>query len=470
MPLLLRLALLPIVALFCFYPAVAPVGAAEDVLALMHKYRVKPENVGVWIQRAGDDAPMVAHNGDLPLNPASVIKLITGWAAINKHGGRHLFRTGFRYTGAIQKGELNGDLYFVGGGDPHITVDNFLHLLNQLRDLGVQKINGDLIIDGGYFDVPPHDPFVFDGAGRQPYNAGAFAAGVNFQSQKVVVASGGKGVRVYTSPPNDNFVVRTALKTARRKCRWPGAAREHYSGDGKSDSALTLTLKGAFGRRCKVQFTVHPQNPAAHAAGVWSALWRRLGGEWNGKWRRGKTPPQTKPLAAMWSLRVPQLVYAMNKHSNNLIARHLFLSVGEGPPFDLPSARAEMMRQLSAAGVDTRGWNIDNGSGLSRKTRITARGMGGVLADVWQNPMRAEVIASLPILGVDGALRRRLAQKPYRRNGHLKTGGLKNVRALAGFLRGANGGELFFVSIVNQRGGAVRDFEHALIKWAHSRG
>ena len=461
---------------FLFFALAAVVSATAagadggaDVLALMKKYRVKPESAGVWIQRVGDDLPLMAHNVDAPLNPASVIKLITGWAAINKHGAKHLFRTELRHSGKIQKGELNGDLYFVGGGDPHITVDNFLYLLNQLRDAGLQKINGDVIIDGSFYHLPPYNPFAFDGAGRQPYNAGAFAAVVNFQAQKVMLSSDGKNIRVHTSPPNDNFIVRSELAIVRRRCSWPGRAREHYSGDGNDDSVLTLTLRGSFARKCKVAFTVRPQNAAAHAAGVFSALWRRLGGESNGKWRRGKTPRQTKLLAGRWSLRLPQLVYAMNKHSNNLIARHLFLSLGGGAPYTLIDARAEMMRQLSAAGVDTTGWHIDNGSGLSRHTRITARGMGEVLAAVWQHPMRAEVVASLPILGVDGALRKRLQQKPYRRSGHLKTGGLEGVRALAGFLRGANGGDVFFVSIVNQRGGAVKDFENALIKWAHTR-
>lgn len=459
----------PLLFLAAAFALANPAGA-NDVLALMREHRVKPENAGVWIWRVGDSAPLLAHNADLPLNPASVVKLITGWAAINKHGGKVLFRTALRHSGDVKGGVLDGDVYFVGGGDPHITADNFLYMLNRMRDAGVQTINGGLIIDDSYFDVPPFDPFAFDGAGRQPYNAGANAAVVNFQAQKVVIASDGKSARVWTSPPNDNFIVRSQLKTGKRKCRWPGAASEHYSGDGKNNDALTLTIKGVLARNCKATFTVRPQNPGAHLAGVWSALWRRLGGEWNGKWRRGKTPPQTKPIVVMDSLRVPQLVYAMNKHSNNLIARHLFLSLGEGPPFDLISARAGIMRQLSAAGVDTADWHIDNGSGLSRDTRITARGMGGVLAAIWQSPMRAEVVASLPILGVDGALRRRLAAPPYRRNGHLKTGGLRNVRALAGFLRGAKGDDIFFVSIVNQRGGAVRAFEDALVKWAHKHG
>ena len=464
----MRSAALVVLALALAASAVAE-PLPEEVRALMAKHRVKPDSAGIWIQRAGDSVPVVAHNADTPLNPASVIKVVTGWAAVERHGAKRLFRTQLRHSGEVKDGVLDGDLYFTGGGDPHITVDNLLHLLNQLRDGGLRVINGDLVIDDSYFDLPPYDPFDFDGAGRQPYNAEASAAAVNFEAQRVEVSSDKKQTRAQTSPPNDNFVVISELRLMPRRCRWPGRAREHYSGDGASDEPVTLTIKGIYGRNCKNIFTVRPLNPAAHAAGVITALWRRLGGELRGGWRRGKTPPQSKLLADMHSLRVPQLIYAMNKHSSNLIARHLFLSLGEGgPPYQLPKAQRAVMNQLSKAGINTNGWHIANGSGLSRETRVTARGLGGVLSAAWSHPMRAEIVASLPILGVDGTLKKRLRRQPYRRRAHLKTGGLKGVRSLAGFVRAADGGDVFFVSIINQRGGAMKNFEDALIKWAHT--
>src|SRR5699024_2684953 len=121
---------------------------------------------------------------------------------------------------------------------------------------------------------------------------------------------------------------------------------------------------------------------------------------------------------------------------------------------------------LQSQGLNTTGWHIDNGSGLSRTGRLTARGLAHLLDAAWHSPLMPEFLSSLAIAGVDGTLRRRMKDGAAKGRAHLKTGTLRNARALAGYVLSTSGKRYVLVSLVNgQNAVAARRFEDAAVDW-----
>jgi D-alanyl-D-alanine carboxypeptidase/D-alanyl-D-alanine-endopeptidase (penicillin-binding protein 4) len=123
--------------------------------------------------------------------------------------------------------------------------------------------------------------------------------------------------------------------------------------------------------------------------------------------------------------------------------------------------------------MNWQGFDIENGSGLSRKARISPRQMGELLRYAWDSPIMPELMSSLPIAGVDGTMRKRLRGQPARGMIHLKTGTLKDVRAGAGYMITESGRRYVIVIMQNepnvQNGGGSR-VQDALLDWLYHNG
>ena len=443
----------------------APLPSAISKIASAHK--IQMDNVGIFIQPVDDNMPLLAHHADKFFNPASVAKLFTTLAAFDILGPKYTWKTTFKHDGSIKNGVLNGNLYLIGGGDPYITLERFLLFLHALRSRGLKKINGDLVIDESFFNLPPHDAAAFDGEPLRTYNTGAGAAMVSFSAQRVIVLPQDNAMRVFIEPPNDHFVIDNQLRGGEGPCRpWRRKISEHYHGD---DNAMTLSIRGIFPPHCGEKgFYVRGLNHAAYAAGTFGALWRQLGGEWSGQWRSGASPPSAATIIDFASLPLAQILSAMNKYSNNVMARQVFLSLAAGagePPFSLATAQQVFNHWAKERNLTGGDFFMDNGSGLSRQTRVSAAQIAKLLRLIWASPMRAEIIASLPILGADGTLRERLTK--HAAAGHFKTGSLANVKSIAGFMRDAKGRDLFFVCLLETASKKhAKQFQNDLIKWA----
>ena len=457
----------------CLAPLSSLATAAEFLPAaltqLAKKHRVTTKGIGVVIRRVDDNVLLANHQADRFFNPASVIKIPTMLAAMDLLGPKHQWKTSIAAVSAVKDGVLAGDLYLIGGGDPYITAERFLYLLSILRQRGVHEIRGDLVLDDSVFMLPPHDASIFDGAGFKPYNVGAGGLIINFKAHRVVFVPDGGGVRVYSEPPNDNFVINSSkMQISNSRCRnnWRGHLRERLRDDGVR---ATLSLSGSYAKRCgERSFYLSVLDHPAYVAGVFASYWRQLGGVWNGNWRRGETPSQATVLVESESPPLPQVLMAMNKNSNNVIARNLFLSLSKEDDAHTPDgAQRAMQSWLRSKGVE--GVVIENGSGLSRRARITPAQMAHLLGSIWHHAYRTELLASLPILGVDGTLQRRLRKTSLAGEGRLKTGSLANVNTLAGFFRDKKGRHVLMVffssNVSNHR---VRNLQNDIIAWASS--
>ena len=453
-----------------------PVGEA------LQRHRLPAESLGVWVQDVAAKEPLVNHGADVARNPASTIKLLTTLVALEELGPAYEWETGVYVSGPVRDGRLDGDLVLVGSGDPYLVVEQLWRLLAAVRARGLEEVAGRLVIDNTRFSVegePP--PGAFDAKPYRAYNAPPDALLVNFNALDVVVEAREGKVRARTEPPVAGLRVRSRLTVsaggcARRDLRLqvsrPLAVRSPL------DASLpALTVAGRFPRGCpRWAFPRSVLPPVRFADGVVRALWAQMGGRIEGGLAVAPVPEGAVPWHRHRSPPLALVVRGINKFSNNVMSRNLLLTLGAerfGPPGTTDKGRRAVAAWLERQGIEDSYLVLVNGAGLSRETRITARGLGKILLAGEQSRFRPEFAGSLPLASLDGTMRARLEPHPHAARARIKTGMLDGVRAMAGYVRTARGRTLAVVALHEhpgihrmEGGTAVQD---ALLRWLLDR-
>jgi D-alanyl-D-alanine carboxypeptidase/D-alanyl-D-alanine-endopeptidase (penicillin-binding protein 4) len=431
-----------------------------DALA---KAGIPARRVAVLVQGLDEETPLIAHNTDALMNPASVMKLVSTYAALEILGPAHTWKTEALASCRPVNGRLEGNLYLRGRGDPRLALEQFWLFLRQLRSRGVTQIDGDLVLDRSEFSLPPHDPEKFDKKTLRPYNAGPDALLVNLKSISIALRVNSEGTRIETWPetPGVEGLVQNRLKPGQGACGdWREGLRIIPSGK-------HIVLSGIYPASCGEK-TLHlsPWSADFQLERIFRALWQELGGTLRGQVRAGTSPPDAQALAEHRSPTLSEIVRETNKFSNNVMARQIFLALDPERPATLEGARGAMRAWLSGKGLDLPDLVIDNGSGLSREARISARSLARLLHFAWKSPVMPEFISALPLAGVDGTLRKRMNIPSVAGRAHLKTGYLENVSALAGYALDGNGRRWIIVFLINDprssQGGHAME---ALLQW-----
>lgn len=394
-------------------------------------------------------------NADVAVNPASTMKLVTTYAALELLGPTHQWKTAFYTDGPLRNGVLQGNLYLKGGGDPKLTMERLWLLLRDLRNAGVQQVQGDLVLERSHFRTDGQTPFDDDGGdSSKPYLVEPDALMVNLKTLRFIVRGEARGASVQIEPPIPYITVDNRVSvTPAASC--PGWPQVNYNVQPQAGSNhLTVIATGKIPEGCSGQRYLSLLDHPTYSAGAVRALWGELGGSIQGRDRLGATPGNARLLAQALSPDVVEVIRDVNKFSNNTMARQLFLSIGArhrlpGDGDDARAAHRAIDQWLTRKGIRAPNLVMENGSGLSRRERITAREMAAMLHAAWKSPYAAEFIASMPLAAMDGTLRKRMRNTPLAGNAHLKTGTLNNVRALAGFSRDAQGHTWAVVAILN---------------------
>ncbi len=419
------------------------------------------------MQAVDGGPPLLSHNARQAMNPASAMKLVTTYAALEMLGPAHTWRTEVLADAGPVDGRVNGNVYLRGNGDPKLTLEQFWLLLRQLRLHGVREIAGDLVLDRRAFALPAHDPGEFDNQPLRPYNAGPDALLVNFKSVRLLLQPdpAGKAVSVVAETPSEGLRIDNRLRLASEPC---GDWREKLQ---VTVSGLRIELGGAYPAACGEQaLNLAPWAADVQLEGLFRALWRELGGRFSGSVREGAAPANARTLAVQESAPLAELVRDINKYSNNVMARQLFLSLDSERPATIEGARRQLAAWLQANALQLPELVIDNGSGLSRNARISAAGLAQLLSAAWQSPLMPELIASLPLAGVDGTLRKRLQNGPTAGRAHLKTGYLEGVRAIAGYVLDNSGKRWIVVALINDANARLgKPALDALLQWVAER-
>jgi D-alanyl-D-alanine carboxypeptidase/D-alanyl-D-alanine-endopeptidase (penicillin-binding protein 4) len=449
-------------------------GLPTPVSKVLKAAGVPMDAVAVFVQRVDQNKPLLVQNADQPMNPASTMKLLTTYAGLEILGPAYTWRTEFHSSVPVQGGVLKGDLILKGYGDPALTLENFWNLVRALRQKGVQEIRGDLVLDRGYFEEVKGDPAAFDGEPYRAYNAGPDALLVNFKSTRFRFsgdAQSGK-VAIAADPDLPQLKVINNIELGHVPCAdWK--TRVSYTVQRQSD-IVTVTFGGNYSLACgEKTLDLSVLDESSYVFHLFKQLWKEQGGVFLGKFREESVGQSATLLVAATSLPLADVIRLINKYSNNVMARQMLISIGAdqfGAPGSAESGARAVQGWLTAKGMDFPELVIENGAGLSRKERISARHLGELLLAAYASPVMPELMSSLPILGVDGTMARRMKDGTVEGRGHFKTGSLDGVRALAGYLLDAKGRRWVVVFMANHpAAGVTKAAQDALLEYLYAR-
>jgi D-alanyl-D-alanine carboxypeptidase/D-alanyl-D-alanine-endopeptidase (penicillin-binding protein 4) len=358
-----------------------------------------------------------------------------------------------------------GQVYLQGSGDPKFTVEQLWLMLRRLQGMGIRHIQGDIIIDRSLFALPPHDPSNFDGEPLRPYNAAPDAWLVNFKSLLIQFSPdpAHKVARVHVEPPLAGVQVQTSVPLMGGDCADYRASLKPEFGH-----PLQIRFMGGFPASCtEKQWAVAYAEPERFAARALLGMWQHLGGQHSGQVREGTVPGHLKPSFFAESATLGEVVRDINKFSNNVMAEQLFLTLAaQKRGLATPAFAKDVLEIWWRERVGGEPPLLDKGSGLSREQRISAQSLARLLQWNWLQAFMPELIASLPLRGLDGTMKRSKSSA----SAHLKTGSLRDSMGIAGYVDGPNGQRFVLVAMLNHpnanQGRPVMD---ALIDWTAGR-
>jgi len=460
-------------ALICLFPGA--VASADTTLPLpvlnALAFRKIPDSaLSVYIEDISNHAVVLAWNEATPRNPASVEKMVTTLVALDTLGPTYRWKTEVTALGDVSDGELKGDLLLKGYGDPYLVTERFWQMLRQVRQEGIDRIDGDLLLDDSYFDVGDYDPAAFDHEPLRAYNVSPNALLTNFKVVRYFFEPNreSNGVQVRLEPALDNLDIVNRLRIAN------GACRGYQRGITITPNAdfSQVTLSGGFPSGCEVYAmdrTVLGHNEFTY--GVFRSLWKETGGEFDGGFRNVVADEKADPIVTFDSPPLYEVIAKVNKYSNNVMAKQLLYTLGavvEGPAGTEAKGRQVVREWLAEHGMDFEELRIDNGAGLSRDSRMTARHLGNMLRYAYESPYMPEYLASLSLSGLDGTLSRRFRDGKLTGLAHMKTGSLDNVSAVAGYFQARSGRRYIVVTMLNYTDvhrGPGEEVQEMLLRW-----
>jgi D-alanyl-D-alanine carboxypeptidase/D-alanyl-D-alanine-endopeptidase (penicillin-binding protein 4) len=442
------------------------------LLGAMKSAGIPTSAVSIHVQAVESTKPLLSMNAQTSVQPASLMKLITTAAALDLLGPDYRWSTRV-YTNGTQNGDvLQGDLIIRGSGDPRFSQQDLWQLLRRLRALGIRQITGDVILDRSLFASYKDDAAQFDQKPERAYNALPDALLLDTKSVLVqlIPDAARQRVRVTLEPYLTDFSL-SAPTLSSGEC-----------GDWRTQLGLRVEQKkiifaGSYALSCGERTIAVHAYPLTHNEYFDSSmrqLWREMGGSLQGVTREGVLPTQAQEITQWQSAALTDAIRDINKFSNNVMARQLLLTLAAERGYQPASkeAGAAVIRQwLIAKGINAAELVIDNGSGLSRVDRLSAVLLARILQAAWMSPTMPEFIASLPLAGVDGTMRKRAEGLSVKSFAHIKTGSLTEVAGIAGYVTTRSGKRMIVVCIVNHsEAGKLKEAMDNLLQWVHENG
>jgi D-alanyl-D-alanine carboxypeptidase/D-alanyl-D-alanine-endopeptidase (penicillin-binding protein 4) len=446
----------------------------QPVRHILDIRKVPHDSLSVFVQDVDSGEVVLRWQDDVSRNPASTMKLLTTLVGLDLLGSTYKWTTDVFALGEIEDGRLDGDLLIRGRGDPFLVTERVWQMLRLVRQAGIHEIDGNLLIDDSYFDVQEYDPAEFDRQPLRAYNVAPNALLMNFKVVRYWFEPDHdrNAVRVWVDPPLENLRVENKL-----------ALRRGYCGGYQRGITITaneaidkMIFSGRFPTGCKsyaMDRTALSHNEFAY--GLFTSVWRESGGEFRGGWMNAKAPEDAEPIVSFESLPLAEIISRVNKNSNNVMARQILYTLSAevlGPPGTESGGRKVIEDWLADTGIEFPTLMLDNGAGLSREARVSAREFGALLEFAWRKPYMPEYLASMAVSGLDGTLRRKFDDAHLTGQAHLKTGSLDHVAAIAGFMQARSGRRFAVVMLHNHENvhrGPGEEAQVALLRWLYEQ-
>ena len=480
----------------------------KPVLDALKHARIPLSSVGIVVRQTDASTPLLIQNAKQAMNPASTIKLLTTLAALETLGPAYQWKTEVYLDGALENGVLKGNLVFKGYGDPKLTIEQFWLWLRELRQRGLREIQGDIVLDRSFFEAASHDPAEFDKDPTRAYNVGPNALLLNFNALRLRLIPNAAKTDALLDPDLSGYRVSNSItNTPGRPCNGGDTYKARLE-------ERNIVLEGTIPMDCgEVEDYFSLLSHDDYFFAVFNSLWRELGGTLLGKLSIGSVPENQTAFSTHYSPPLAEVIRDINKFSNNIMARQLFLTLGaatpapvsapesleqESPdtalttPFETqpdvgtpditddnsgeeltPPPAANIARSIAAVELWLNKQKLhfpelvlENGAGLSRKERISPQHLARLLQHATNSHFAAELEASLPILGMDGSVKKRFKDSEIAGYAHLKTGTLDGVKSLAGYVKARSGKQWIVVFIINHPNAAAgQDAQDALVEW-----
>jgi D-alanyl-D-alanine carboxypeptidase/D-alanyl-D-alanine-endopeptidase (penicillin-binding protein 4) len=397
--------------------------------------------VGIFIKSLSEDGFAFMYNYRDPFIPASNQKLITTVSAIANLSPDFKYKTILATDGNVKNGTLYGNLYLIGGGDPSLAVQDLENIVKKLKEYGISRVEGNLIGDNSYFSEEgtgqgwPEDDLNYCFTARfsgLSVNENCLRISVNIKNGKVYVSM---------NPLNNYYQIVNNIEFSKKA----GNVILRVEGN-----KLILEGKVSSKRSLNLEFSIPVNHPSIFTLSVLSKILDENGIKVSGKMYLGKATSykcfvihQSKPLR--------ELIKKANKDSNNFYAEQIFRTIGkevygEGSTYASARAIIDTLRKMHVATENIR---IYDGSGLSKYNYTTPEALVKVLDYIYKTPYFYDFFESLAISGVDGTLKHRLNDQFLKGRIIAKTGYIKKVKNLSGYVKASNGEVFVFSILVN---------------------
>ncbi len=434
----------------------------------IRKSGISKKDISIYIKEAGARGKVVASlNAEKTRSPASVIKVLTTYAAVLKLGFNYRWQTKFYTTGRLKNGVLHGDLLIKGFGDPTLNSKDLTKIVSYIRAEGIRKVQGNIVIDRSYFKVGNRDSSGFDENPYSAYNAMPDAMMFNERISTVCVTPNKKSVtkkhadHSYTVVNNLQYV----NKSCRGKYSWPRVKID------KSTSTPKVIFHGKISKRCgKRNICKVLTKPYKSFYYALKEKMKEEGMSVSGHMKLQKIPQNATELFTYYSDSLEKIISKTAKKSNNLYARQLLLLLGAktyGAPATLQKGRDAIVKILSSKGaLGTGVLRLDNGSGLSRVAKMNAK-LLATMYDHAYDKYGQRWMNTLSIAGVDGTIKRRFRGTVVRNRAWMKTGTLRRVKNIGGYVKNRAGKRYTVVILVNSTKAKYRGakLQNEIIKW-----
>jgi D-alanyl-D-alanine carboxypeptidase/D-alanyl-D-alanine-endopeptidase (penicillin-binding protein 4) len=450
-------------------------GLVRKINSVMADPRVQRAKSSAVVLDATTGERLYSRNGVVPRIPASNTKILTAAAALETLGEDFTFHTDVFRRNTVVRGVLDGQLYLKGYGDPTTRQSDFAALARQVKAAGITKVTGRLVVDSSYFDDVRYNPGWSKGYAHDYYageiSALTVAPNADLDSGTVIIryapGRAGQRAKITTIPAAAAAYVRIANKTttsARGSSTTFSAYRRHGSN--------TITVRGRVpagrgpGYR---QITVH--KPELYAGAVFRAELAKQKVTVVGSTMIGSTPTTNrKRIARDRSMTLARLLVPFMKLSNNMHAEALTKTMGrvESGSGSWPAGLAVTRSYLRRIHVPMQDVSLTDGSGLTRRNRLTGRALTKLLHKARQEPWFDSFYRSFPVAGnrqrlVGGTLRNRMVHSRAAGNARGKTGTLSGVTALSGYVTGADGRTYVFSMLSNYSWVSPRPVENTFV-------